>query len=220
MEIRTNTLAEAHILTCAAIYEDCIEIVTEDNEVTFEYPEPILVIVEDPLNEDMVSPLCGFGPLALEEYARDLIYGRDDELGFVYTYHDRLFAYYYDGRLMNQIDALVDKLRLEPNTRRAQAITWYPNIDLRSREPPCLQRIQCLIRNGRLNMSVDFRSNDCLSAMGQNMYALVKLQEVIANHLGLSVGTYTHYITCPHLYFKRDAEELNTLRQLICRRNL
>ena len=218
MEIRTNTLAEAHIMTCAAIYEDCIEVVTEDGEVTFESPEPFLIIVEDPLNDDMISPLCKFGWKALEQYANDLLWGTEN--CFAYTYHERLFGYYYDGRVMNQVDELIDKLRSEPNSRRAQAITWYPNIDLRSNAPPCLQRIQCLVRDGRLNMSVDFRSNDCLSAMGQNMYALVILQEVIANKLGIPVGRYTHYITCPHLYFKRDAEELNTLRELICRRNL
>ncbi len=60
--------------------------------------------------------------------------------------------------------------------------------------------------NSRLK--VLFRSNDILLAMHANMYALVHLQKYVADQLGLPVGSYTHMVTVPHIYVKRDASEL------------
>jgi len=114
---------------------------------------------------------------------------------FVYTYHDRLFKYpnnyrskYGDGggssdgknNTINQISSsIVNRLLSEPLSRRAQGITWFPNEDIESKTPPCLQRIQCTLRKRRLNMYVEFRSNDMLSALGANMYALAYLQGIL-----------------------------------------
>jgi thymidylate synthase len=116
---------------------------------------------------------------------------------------------------INQIESIIYKLNRKPNSRRAQAITWMPRIDINSDNPPCLQRIQCLIRDGKLHMDVNFRSNDCLSAFGQNAYALTFLQKMIADELGVPVGRYTHYITSAHIYFERDAEELKRLKEVM-----
>lgn len=223
MQIRAKTIAEAHIKVCGAIEkcEDVIEFISEDGEVVWEYPEPILVIVEQPMSDDMHSPLCRFGSKAMSQYAYDLLFGTDSD--FVYTYHDRLFHYTCgaedipnDYRFdVSQIDNIISKLTNDPTSRRAQAITWYPEDDMESNNPPCLQRIQFLVRDGKLNMDVNFRSNDCLSAMGQNMYALVFLQDYVATALGIEMGIYSHYITSAHFYPDRDAEEHKILKGLI-----
>jgi len=47
-----------------------------------------------------------------------------------------------------------------------------------------------------------------LSASGSNMYALVKLQEFIANGVGVPVGKYAHISLVPHVYYKRDAADI------------
>jgi len=224
MEIRSKTIADAHKKVCKEIFEDGEEIITEDREVTFEYPEPVLIIIEEPLKEPRVSSFCGFGEHAMEQYTNDLLNGSDNE--FVYTYHERLFEYIsydmvsseyginlFQDYYLNQIYELIEKMKKEPTTRRAQAITWYPEHDLLSDNPPCLQRIQCMIRTGKLHMDVNFRSNDMISAFNQNAYALTKLQELIADELGLPVGRYTHYITSAHMYFERDAEELKKFKK-------
>lgn len=215
MQIRCKTIAAAHNALCREIFEGGDEIITEDGEVTFEYPEPVLVIVVEPLAEPRISSICGFGEKAFDKYTHDLLNGSDDD--FVYTYHERLFEYRTITNehigYVNQIYKMIIKLEREPNSRRAQAITWYPFEDTESKTPPCLQRIQCLIRDGKLHMDVNFRSNDCLSAFGQNAYALTFLQKMIADELGVPVGRYTHYITSAHIYFKRDAEELKKMKQ-------
>ena len=57
---------------------------------------------------------------------------------------------------------------------------------------PCLQLVECVIREGKLHMKVVFRSNDMLTAAGANMFALATLQEYIAGESGLPCGSYTH----------------------------
>ena len=109
---------------------------------------------------------------------------------------------------IDQIAYIVDKLRSSPNTRRAIAITWNPVIDEKLDDCPCLQLVQCTVRDGKLAMRVIFRSNDMLTAAGANMYALVQLQKSIADKLGVPCGTYTHISLVPHIYYIRDAHDI------------
>jgi thymidylate synthase len=57
-------------------------------------------------------------------------------------------------------------------------------------------------------MKVVFRSNDMLTAAGANMFALVHLQQFIADKLGVPAGPYTHISLVPHIYYKRDVNDL------------
>jgi thymidylate synthase len=159
----------------------------------------------------MVSPCSRFKESFLQEYARNLINGSDAV--FEYDYHGRLFDWgcglKEDGEVhQDQIRYIIDKLKEHPVSRRAVAITWCPPVDEKLADCPCLQLVQCTVRNGKLNMKIVFRSNDMLSAAGSNMYALAKLQEYIANEIGVEVGTYTHISLVPHVYFKRDAADI------------
>jgi len=184
-------------------------VVTEDGEKTLELPEPSQIHVTDPFTPRMVSQYNQFGESAMEGYVDQLLNGSDGD--FAYTYHERLFSYnedYNEGHFVNQVDYIVDKLKGASNSRRAQAITWQPVMDNLSPNPPCLQRMQCFIRNGRLNMVVDFRSNDMLSALGANMYALAHLQKQIADQLGVAIGWYEHNSSSAHIYIERDWNDL------------
>ncbi|MDE2521550.1 MAG: thymidylate synthase, partial [Methanocorpusculum sp.] len=71
-----------------------------------------------------------------------------------------------------------------------------------------LQLVQCVVREGRLDMKVVFRSNDMLSAAGANMFALARLQEFVAKEVGVATGAYTHVALVPHIYFRRDAADI------------
>jgi thymidylate synthase len=57
-------------------------------------------------------------------------------------------------------------------------------------------------------MKVVFRSNDMLTAAGANMFALVHLQNAIAERLGIPPGPYTHMSLVPHIYYIRDVDDL------------
>ena len=215
--VRAFCLGKAHEEVIKTIVRHGTFLATEDGEKTLELPEPFNIHVGDPFADNMVSPLNMFGERAMQQYVHDLLEGTDNE--FVYTYHDRLFDYPRrddigstrgdgHGGGIDQVAYIIENLRCEPESRRAEGITWYPEYDDVSGNPPCLQRIQCLVRNGALNMHVEFRSNDMLSALGANMYALVHLQKHIADELGLPVGWYSHTSVSAHIYYERDHEEL------------
>jgi thymidylate synthase len=133
---------------------------------------------------------------------------------FEYDYHGRLFDWgerlVADGKPVHidQISYIVEKIKSSPSTRRAIAITWNPVIDQMLDNCPCLQLVQCVLRDRKLNMRVIFRSNDMLTAAGANMYALVQLQKSIADTLGASCGSYTHISLIPHIYYIRDINDI------------
>lgn len=202
--IKSPTLGRAHELVIERILKyGRYELDTEENERTVELPEPSNIHVENPFSGYMVSKYSNIQEKFMNEYVTSLLEGT--EADFVYTYHDRLFHY---DNVIDQIDLIIKKLRNNPTSRRAQAITWYPEVDAIAKEPPCLQRVQYLVRDGRLNQYLEFRSNDMLMAAGANMYALAHLQKYVADELGLEVGWYEHTSVSAHIYYIRDHPDL------------
>ena len=209
--IRAPTLAKAHELVVKMILEKGWVLETEDDEAMVEFEE-IAMRIEDPLSEPMASPCSRFQKRFLDQYAENLIRGSDAK--FEYDYHGRLFD--WGERLsssgqdlhIDQIEYIIQKLQSAPTSRRAIAITWNPLIDETLDDCPCLQLVQCLLRDGNLHMKVVFRSNDMLSAAGANMYALVRLQQMIASRIGAVCGSYTHISLVPHIYYKRDLNDI------------
>ena len=182
-------------------------------EITLETDE-IIIKVDNPLwNLKSPHPLCPCGANMLDAYAEQLIKGTGNT--FDYDYHDRLFNYEADRDPLDdspiycdQIETVIENMDVSSTTRRGIAITWHPYDQFGKCAVPCLQWIQFLVRDGKLQMKVLFRSNDVLLAMHANMYALVHLQQYVATALGLPVGSYTHIVTVPHIYYKRDANEV------------
>ena len=209
--IRAPGIGRAHELVVKMILEKGWVLQTEDAETTIEFEE-IAMQVDTPLAGPMVSPHSRFQQKFVEQYAHDLLNG--SHASFEYDYHGRLFDWgdrlTVDGQPvhMNQIDYIVEKLKTSPVSRRAIAITWNPVIDERLDDCPCLQLVQCVLREGKLGMRVVFRSNDMLTAAGANMYALVQLQKSIADKLGVPCGTYTHISLVPHIYYMRDLHDI------------
>jgi thymidylate synthase len=209
--IRAPSIGRAHELVIKMILEKGWVLQTEDAEATIEFEE-ISIQVDTPLAEPLVSLHSRFQQKFVEQYARDLLFG--SHATFEYDYHGRLFDWgerlINDGQPVhiNQIEYIVNKLKSSPNSRRAIALTWNPLIDESLDSCPCLQLIQCILREGKLSMRVVFRSNDMLTAAGANMYALVQLQKSIAEKLGVVVGTYTHISLIPHVYYTRDGHDI------------
>lgn len=158
---------------------------------------------EAPMEEPRISRLFPGGPRDLEKYRLEMLYGIDDfevECGnWEYTYHNRM---------ADQIQFVIRELRLDRYSRRA-AIDIRRTNDIILSDPPCLQHIQFMIRNGKLNMTVLFRSNDACKATFMNAYALTCLQGEIAKELGVEVGFYTHIANSFHAY-ERDWELLRS----------
>lgn len=202
--IKSYCLGKLHELVVAHIAKYGDEVVTEDGESTLEC-ETIALETPTPFEEPRFSEKSNIKQNFLDVYTDNLLNGSDSV--FEYDYHDRL-CNYFD---VDQVQYIIDKLKAQPHSRRAQGITWNPLTDTKIKDCPCLQLVQCTVRNNKLEMRVVFRSNDMLLAFGANAYALTMLQKKIAAELGLEVGTYTHIALIPHVYNKRDAEDFEKM---------
>jgi len=209
--IRAPSLGRAHELVVRYILQNGSFLHTENGEDTVETDE-VCLRVETPLAVPMSSACSRFKESFLDSYAHNLLFGSDAV--FEYDYHGRLFDWGcglsdVEGEVhCDQVRYIVEKLRESPESRRAVGVTWCPPVDGRLGDCPCLQLVQCVVREGRLDMKVVFRSNDMLSAAGANMFALARLQEFVAREVGVPTGAYTHISLVPHIYFKRDAADI------------
>jgi thymidylate synthase len=209
--IRAPSISRAHELVIKMILEKGYPVVTEEGEATME-SEEIAMRIDQPLTKPLVSPASRFQQRFMEQYAHDLLEGSGSV--FEYDYHGRLFHWgdplEYRGKTIgvDQVAYIIRKLSSSEQSRRALAITWNPVVDEDLANCPCLQLVQCLIRDARLQMKVVFRSNDMLTASGANMFALVHLQKMIADKLGVIPGPYTHIALVPHIYYKRDIDDI------------
>ena len=165
------------------------------------------MVVLEPLREPMISRCVPCVPAALEQYRMEMLDGIMDFCvghGWDYTYHDRMVNWsgvYYT--VTDQVGFVVNELRENPSSRRAVIDVRNNFEDTNSNDPACLQHIQYFIRDGKLDCSVLFRSNDAVKATYMNAFALIMLQKRIADKLGVEVGTYTHRANSFHAY-ERD----------------
>ena len=225
LNVTGKCLAEAWERSVLAVYENGCDIKTE-------YDKPhdppskdcsITIVVENPLAEPMIHRDMTGGLEDLQEYVMEVLDGikdhciRDtadpDDTRWEYTYHQRLFNYSLlnSDKIYDQIEIVAGKLAEVPYSRRAQAITWKVWEDNTCYDPACLQSVWCRMLKGEndqwlLNTNVRFRSNDAYKAAFMNMFALIMLQQKIANRIaelsGLDVGLgrYVHQADSYHIY--------------------
>lgn len=115
------------------------------------------------------------------------------------------------GTGFKQITELVKKLAKDPNSRRGVIVTWNPLLDARSLEPPCMDMIQVVIRNGRVHIRVVFRSQDIGLGLPENLVGVRAYLIYVTNEINklspvdYKVGEVTLVSLIPHIYKKRDA---------------
>ncbi len=166
-----------------------------------------LIHITDPFEEPRIHRAFPGGLDDLEKYRAEVLCGVHDHwidpsVGkWEYTYHERLFKYDVPGGgRVDQIAAVVERLKSVPFTRRAQAVTWQVWNDMNIDDPACLQRMWFRISEGKLHMNVHMRSNDAFKAAFMNMYAFTELQRDVAEKVGVGPGQYTHIADSFHIY--------------------
>jgi len=193
-----RTLPEAYHRALVELYEfgelcDCPDYNTRQKELS------MTLFVEEPTAEPMISKLFIGGFLELEQYRQEILDGILDfevERGnWEYTYH---------SRIAEQMPFIHKELKRNPDSRRAviDVRDWKHDTREGNDSPACLQHIQYFIRGGRLHCKVLFRSNDAAKATFMNAFALILLQERLAQELGVEMGTYTHRANSFHAYEK------------------
>lgn len=176
----------------------------------------MVMVIAEPFAEPRLHRAFPAGLDDLEVYRQEVVEGVHDhwiapeEGKWTYTYHKRLFGYESEGRAIDQLDYVVNKLAETPHTRRAQAITWDPALDIPTNDPPCLQRLWFrLTEDGgamMLNMNSHWRSRDAYKAAFMNIFALTELQRVIADRISHKMdrpvrpGRYVDIADSYHIY--------------------
>ncbi|KYH42821.1 MAG: thymidylate synthase [Candidatus Bathyarchaeota archaeon B63] len=201
--ISAKTISEAWERAVIECWRRGAEVPTEYGEMSREILG-LMIVVESPFEEprihrgDINIAVKG----TIQKYYDEVLHGTLDwavEDGKIhYTYHERLFKYPQGS--INQIEYIIEKLRDRSFSRRAQAITWIPKVDMWVESPPCLQRVWCTVRDDRLIMHTAWRSRDIFRAMHMNMLAMTELQRRIAEQLGLEVGAYLDFSNSAHIY--------------------
>jgi thymidylate synthase len=113
-----------------------------------------------------------------------------------------LFHGAYGLRTVGQYDAVVERLKDDPNTRQAVVTIWNPQLDLQSqkRDYPCTVLHQFRIRDNKLNMSVYMRSNDVWLGAAYDFFQFTRVQIAMASILGIEPGKYAHHVGSLHIY--------------------
>lgn len=119
------------------------------------------------------------------------------------AYGPRLRHWYrYGISSVDQIAECVKLLRADPTSRRAVMTIYDPAVDFcESKDIPCNNWIQWLIRDDKLHMYVTIRSNDLMWGFsGINAFEWSILHQFMANWLDVAVGEYHQYVGSLHLY--------------------
>lgn len=135
--------------------------------------------------------------------------GRND-LKMIQYYAPSYYKYSDDGKILNgaygprikrSLMKIVETLKKDPDSRRAVVpIYWKEDAVLDSNDIPCTIGFQFLIRNNKLDMIVNMRSNDIFLGFPYDIFNFTMWQEYVACKLNIDIGTYTHIANNLHFY--------------------
>jgi len=203
------------------------------NGIVLSLQEPLLVTVSHPTRRVLTDPIRQANPFFhVMEFVWMMSGSRDPS--WISLFNSRFVEYADDNNVhevplihgayghrwlssfgIDQVTRATQMLKNNPETRRVVLGMWDANMDLGTNHAdlPCNTHIYLRIVNGRLNMTVCNRSNDVIWGMtGANAVHMTLLQELIANHLGIPVGTYRIFTNNAHVYkdLPRVGEMLET----------
>lgn len=121
------------------------------------------------------------------------------ELGPVYGHQWRSWPD-YNGGTIDQIAAVVDQLKHNPNSRRMIVSAWnVAEVDSMAL-PPCHTLFQFYVADGRLSLQLYQRSADTFLGVPFNIASYALLLQMMAQVTGLRAGDFIHTTGDTHLY--------------------
>ena len=121
------------------------------------------------------------------------------DLGPVYGYQWRSWPT-HDGRHLDQIAAVVDSIRNNPNSRRHIVSAWNPALVDEMALPPCHCLFQFYVADGRLSCQLYQRSADIFLGVPFNIASYALLTMMVAQVTGLRPGDFVHTLGDAHIY--------------------
>ncbi|HTJ57055.1 MAG TPA: thymidylate synthase [Devosiaceae bacterium] len=104
------------------------------------------------------------------------------------------------GGTIDQIAAVVDSIRKNPNSRRHIVTAWNPAEVEDMALPPCHCLFQFYVADGKLSCQLYQRSADVFLGVPFNIASYALLTEIMAQVTGLKPGEFIHSFGDVHLY--------------------
>ena len=132
--------------------------------------------------------------------------GADGELGPIYGYQWRSWPA-PDGRHIDQIAAVIDSIRRDPDSRRHIVSAWNPGQLSEMALPPCHALFQFYVtpaaapgEPARLSCQLYQRSADIFLGLPFNIASYALLTHMVAQVCDLAVGEFVHTLGDAHIY--------------------
>ncbi len=143
-------------------------------------------------------------------FAENLWYlsGRNDT-HFLSYYNKNISSFSEDGihdgaygiPFREQLRYVIDTLKRDPDTRQALMTFWRQN-PRSTKDVPCTIALHFLIRDGKLNLYVQMRSNDIIWGNNYDVPSFCLLQNFVASCIGMPLGSM--YLTANSLHLYED----------------
>lgn len=200
MELKAKTISDAwfqilYNLDNPEVYKQMIEKGSFENE-SFRLQYPFLSVeIENPLIDMVPSVPEGIAPPSSQEYIEQyycdyILGGKSPEENEEYTYAERI------GEQLNHI---METLKNTPYTNQACMVVGRFE-DVIISDPACLREIDFKVVDGKLTIITFWRSNDMWAGYPVNMGGIARLQEMVAEYIGLPVGKMYYYSSGSHIY--------------------
>lgn len=139
------------------------------------------------------------------------------DLGPVYGYQWRSWPT-ADGRHIDQISRVTDKIKTKPDSRRLIVSAWNVGEIEKMKLPPCHLLFQFYVADGKLSCQLYQRSADIFIGVPFNIASYALLTMMMAQVTNLKPGDFVHTLGDAHIYLNH-LEQVNLqlsreLRQL------
>jgi len=111
-----------------------------------------------------------------------------------------------DGRHIDQISALLDQLRANPDSRRLIVSAWNVGEIENMALPPCHAFFQFYVADGKLSCQLYQRSADLFLGVPFNIASYALLTHMVAAQVGLGVGDFIWTGGDCHIYDNHETQ--------------
>ncbi len=135
----------------------------------------------------------------IKYYSKMYLKFSDDNATLHGAYGKRIFD--SENAKTTQWGNIIELLKRDNSSRQAVISIFNLNdLNIKSKDIPCTCIFQYFVREEKLHCLAYMRSNDLYLGLPYDVFSFTMLQELLANELGVELGTYKHVVGSLHVY--------------------